>query len=338
MRALALLTLFVMPTAFAGVVYTSGDWELDDSSTRSNPNGTCVARTLGGDDRVDIALELRIPKNKAAALEIYLTQEYGRVKAWNVVLRDNSAMALGTAGKVSRKETFWAVPQKMAALIAQLQDGKDIKLKTADGSRDPGYELSSDGFKNVLNKLQERCNGKVSALDAAFEASFTANNPVANSAGFTIDTTAQARELYLAAHAVHLSKGANAKEMAALRQKFAAELAEATKLEDLINRTNTLDIPATQRAQGANDERETGAQNELQRLAVAIPAHSAAVTAANGVLATAEAAVAPLRAEQSQRANAAYNARSTVNSGLDRIASLDSVSYTHLTLPTNREV
>jgi hypothetical protein len=90
MRALALLTLFVMPTAFAGVVYTSGDWELDDTSTRSNPNGTCIARTLGGDDRVDMALELRIPKNKPAALEMYLTQEYGRVKAWNVVLRDDT--------------------------------------------------------------------------------------------------------------------------------------------------------------------------------------------------------------------------------------------------------
>ena len=103
-----------------------------------------------------------------------------------------------------------------------------------------------------------------------------------------------------------------------------AQLDEATKLEDTIHRTDKIDIPATQAAQSANDQRETVAQNELQRLAVAIPAHSAAVTAANGVLATAEAAVAPLRAEQSQRANAAYNARSSVNSGLDRIATLDS--------------
>jgi chromosome segregation ATPase len=324
MRALALLTLFVMPTAFAGVVYTSGDWELDDTSTRSNPNGTCIARTLGGDDRVDMALELRYPKNKKAALEMYLTQENSRAKAWDVILRDESVMALGTLGKIGRKETYWAVPQKMAAVIAQLQDRKDLKLKTADGSRDPRFVLQSDGFKNVLTKLEERCNGKVSVLDVAFEASFTAGNPVAKSAGFTVETTTQARELYIAAHAIHLSKGANVAEMAALRQRFATQLAEATKLEDTIQRTDRVDIPATQAAQGANDQRETVAQNELQRLAVAIPAHSAAVTSANGVVATAEAAVAPHRAEQSQRANAAYRARSIVNNGLDRIATLDS--------------
>lgn len=324
MRALALLTLFVVPSAFAGVVYTSGDWELDDTSTRSNPNGTCIARTLGGDDRIDMALELRIPKNKPAALEMYLTQEYGRAKAWDIVLRDDSVMALGYTGKVGRKETFWAVPQKMASVMAQLLDRKDIKLRTADGSRDPRFVLSADGFKNVLAKLEERCNGKVAVLDAAFESSFTAGNPVAKSAGFTVDTTAQARELYIAAHAVHLSKGANVKEMAALRQRFATQLAEATKLEDTIQRTASIDIPATNGAQTANDARENNATAELSRLAVAIPAHSAAVTSANAVVATAEAAVAPLRAEQSQRANAAYNARSTVNSGLDRIATLDS--------------
>jgi|GEM_PF-4652881 len=324
MRALALLTLFVVPFAQAGVVYTSGDWELDDTSTRSNPNGTCIARTLGGDDRVDMALELRIPKNKPAALEMYLTQEYGRAKAWDIILRDDSVMALGYTGKIGRKETFWAVPQKMAAVMAQLLERRDIKLKTADGSRDPRYVLSADGFKNVLAKLEERCNGKVAVLDAAFEASFTAGNPVAKSAGFTVETTAQIRELYIAAHAVHLSKGANVKDMQALRQRFATQLAEATTLEDTIQRVDTLDIPATRAAQIANDQRETVAQNELQRLAVAIPALSAAVTSANGVVATAEAAVAPLRAEQSQRANAAYNARSTVNSGLDRIATLDS--------------
>ncbi len=324
MRALALLTLFVVPSAFAGVVYTSGDWELDDTSTRSNPNGTCIARTLGGDDRVDMALELRYPKNKTAALEMYLTQENSRVKAWDIILRDDSVMALGTLGKIGRKETYWAVPQKMAAVIAQLQDRKNIKLKTADGSRDPRFELSYNGFKNVLAKLEERCNGKVSVLDAAFEASFTAGNPVAKSAGFTVETTTQARELYISAHAVHLSKGANVKEMAALRQRFASQLAEATKLEDTIHRTSTLDIPATQAAQVANDQRETVAQNELQRLAVAIPAHSAAVTSANAVVATAESAVAPHRAEQAQRSGAARRERSNVNNSISRIAQIDS--------------
>lgn len=324
MRALALLTLFVVPTAFAGVVYTSGDWELDDTSTRSNPNGTCIARTLGGDDRVDMALELRYPKNKKAALEMYLTQEYSKVKAWDIILRDESVMALGTVGKVGRKETYWAVPQKMAALIAQLQDRKDIKLKTADGSRDPRFVLSADGFKNVLAKLEERCNGKVAVLDAGFESSFTSGNPVAKSAGFTVDTTNQARELYIAAHAVHLSKGANTAEMTALRQRFATQLAEATKLEDTIQRTASIDIPATQSAQGANDQRETVAQNELQRLAVAIPALSNAVTAANSVVATAEAAVAPLRTEYNQRASAASSARQSVNNSLARIDQLDS--------------
>jgi chromosome segregation ATPase len=325
MRALLLLSVFAIPLAHAGVVHRSGDWELDDTSTRSNPNGTCIARTIGGDDRVDMALELRLAKNKPGALlEMYLTQEYGRVKAWDIVLRDDSVLATGHAGKVGRQETFWAVPQKIAAVIAQLQDRRDIKLRTADGSRDPRYTLSADGFKSVLAKLEERCNNKLAAHDAGFEAAFTANNPVAKSGGFTAETTAQVRELFLAAHGVHLSKGANAKEMVALRTRFATELAEAAKLEDTIKRVDGTDIPATIAAQGANDTRETNAQAELQRLSVAIPAHSAAVTSAQGVVDRAETAIAPHRAEYSQRSSAASSARRVVINSESRIAQLDS--------------
>lgn len=322
--SLLLLSAMSFSSVYATSVYKSGDWYVDDLSTRANPNGQCMMVTEHKEGSVLYRLELVRKKNVDSPLEIQLRVKGRGAQAHLFNLNNGSTIVLAAAGVEGNANLFWNIPQDTAGLIAHFEARKDLKLRPADGSRDQGIEFDESGFAKVKAEFSKRCLGNRDVFNASFERAFVKDARRAiNPTALDLATVAELRSLLGQGYEAFKLVGANQNAVNQLRSRFSRELNEAQSLNSSITGLGQSELPAIQQAQLNNNTLETQTRSELARLTALIPQQQSALTAATSARDRAEAAVAPLRAEHESRESSAQSSRAQVNNAQGRISEID---------------
>ncbi len=318
----SLLLLSVFSSAHAGkILLQSGEWTAEDTSDRRNPNGHCVAYTEKEIGSTTYRLMFSRLKNSPGPTDIQMIMTDGKpATSFTITLKDESVLAFANGGPttVKRQVSAWYIPQHTTNLIAQLDDRKDLKVKVADGSRDPRLEFSADGFKRVKEKLQEKCLNNAPIYDLAFEESFIINKNPINPLGISPDQVKELRRVLNAGYSVHLGIKGTKEDMVKLQAKFQNQLNEKESLANRIQDIGSREIPGIENAQKNNDALQASSETQLGQVKVVITQQQGSLTAAQAQLNTARTVIAPYEAEHADRENRAVSSRSNVNNANQR--------------------
>ena len=324
----SLLFLAVVSTAYAKPspkrLYSSGDWTLEDTD-KKNPEALCVAYTTAEYGRTIYRLEFAHSKKLPGPTEVLIRiQGTPGASSYTIKLKDESVLAFPSAGEVAKNQSLlWNIPQHTGSLIAQLEDRRDLRLSPADGSRDQRLEFSSDGFKRVKEKMQEKCLQNQPAYDLAFEEAFILKRDEINPLGMTPEQVAELRRVLNAGYAVHLGIKGTQDDLIKLRAKFQNQLNERESLNNRIADLANREIPAIIQAQQNNDALEASSRAQLQQVTVTIGQQQNSLNAAQSQLNAARNILAPYEAEHAQREASARSARSSANQSAARLSDID---------------
>jgi hypothetical protein len=324
----SLLLLSVFSTAHAGkILERSGDWVAEDTSDRRNPNGVCRIYTDTEAGNTDYFLIISRAKNTPGPADIQLVMKNGRpAKNFTLTLKDETVLAFADAGPSAtekRQTSAWYIPQHTANLFAQLEDRKDLRIKPADGSRDPRIELSADGFKRVKEKLEEKCLNKEPLYDLAFEEAFFLKRDAINPLGITPDQVKELRRVVNAGYAIHLGINGTKSDLVKLQAKFQNQLNERDNLVSRIDSLGNREIPSIISEQQQNDGLEANSRGQLAQVNVTISQQQSSLNAAQAQLNTARTVIAPYEAEHADRESRAVSSRRSVNNAGQRLNEID---------------
>lgn len=320
--SVALLSVF--SNSYAKVIYTSGDWQLDDLSKKKTPNDYCIAYTVAEIGNTLYRLEFIHPKDKGAPTEIQIRQQGKGALKYTAQLGSGEIISFSNIGKSGKSDLIWNIPQNSSKIVAHLEGKKDLKFKPVDGSKDQKLSFSTSGFKKVREKFEEKCLAKSPLIDVAFENSFLLNQETLNTAQFSLESLVEVRRLLFSGYDVHLNINGTQTEMQKLRSKFQNQLYEASSLAALIERLDKRDIPSLIKDIKDNNDLQTRKTTELANLNALLKTQRISITNAEKLLASAEKIIAPFRAEQGSRSQNAYSARRNADETAARINSLDS--------------
>lgn len=298
----SVLVLSVFSTAHAKRIFSSGDWEVHDlSKDRRSTSNVCIALTQSEANRTDYQLQLVKDKSRNSLLQVLIHQKGRGAGGWIIDLRSGQTLSFAKKGDVEKAEIFWNIPQNTAALIAQLNDRKDVRVRPADDTRDPRLEFSANGFSKAIEKMEEKCFGKESILNQKFEDAFVLRRDQIDPMRISQETVAALQGLQLQAFEVFRNSDAKDLELDRLNGKFNRELSEAASLQSTIERLGNYEIPNTIRNIQSNDNLESVKTAELARINSEIPGRLAARNAADSQLARARADLAPHLQEHEAR-------------------------------------
>lgn len=322
LASVALLSVF--STSYAKEVYSSGQWTLDDLSSRSQPNASCIAFTEAEISNTLYRLEFIHPKDKLAPTEVFLRIGNSRAaKSWKATLKNGKTLSFSYLQKNGRNEESWNLPQHNGDLLAQLEDRKDIDFRPADGSRDVRLKFSADGFKRVKEKMQERCLKNAPLIDTEFETAFILNKEDINPMDLSVDEVKELRRLLNLGYNVHLDIQKNKNDVVALGNRFKNQINESKSLTSLIERLTSSDIPKTISDIRSNDDLESTKKSELAQINQDIGVQNTSISQAERTLQTADAAIAPFQNEHSSRSESVQYARNQVNQNGSTLNQID---------------
>lgn len=311
--ALLLMTAMSFSTAYAK------SWQIVEAA-----NKQCMLTTEHKEGSVVYRLEFLRLKGEDSPLEVQMRVKGKGATAHLFNLSNGSTVYLASTGAEGTANMFWNIPQDTAGIIAHFEGNQDLKLRPADGSRDQGIEFESTGFAKAKADFSKRCANNGPVLNADFERSFMRDSRRALSpTSLTATTVTELRSLFGQGYEAYKRVGANQAAINALRARFATQLNEANGLTTTISQLTNAELPRIQQQQVTNNSLDSQAQAELARLKVAIPQLNAAVASATSTRDRAEAAVAPLRAEQQVRESNAQNARAQATNAQARIGEID---------------
>ncbi len=326
----SLLLLSVFSTAHAKVILTSGSWTADDTSDRRNPNGVCRIYTQtspGFGNSTTYTLMISKAKNSPGPTDIQIIMADGKpAKNFTLTLKDETVLAFadgGPSATVKRQSSAWYIPQHTDKLFAQLEDRKDIRVKPADGSRDPRIEFSADGFKRVKEKLQEKCLNNQPVYDLAFEEVFFLKRDLINPAGITPEQVKELRNMVNAGYSVHLGINGTKADMAKLQAKFQTQLNERDYLVSRIDSLGNREIPSIISSGQQNDGLEGSSRGQLAQVNVTISQQQSSLSGAQAQLNTARAVIVPHEAEHGDRESRAVSARRIFTNASQRLSEID---------------
>lgn len=321
LASLALLSVF--STAYAKEIYKSRDWKLNDLSSRSNPNGNCVAYTTVKKGRTRFYFEVSHPKNKEGRTEIQVRQEGKGPQSWVASPDSATTISFASIGKIGKSEIIWNIPQGSQRIFEFFSGSRDLNFVPADGSRDIGLKFEPNGFVAVRQKMEEVCLGGRSLLDDAFEQSFIRNTAPLNVSALTVDSAKALKGIVDGAYAVHLQIRGNQNDVNALERQFAPQFNEMNSLTNLLSRLNTRDIPNTINGTQANDALEVAKKSELIQINSLITSQSNSVSTAQRSLDNARSALAPFQQEHSSLSSAVNQADGNRAQDSSRLNSID---------------
>ncbi len=324
--SLVLLSVFSTSFAFAKVIERDGEWIGEDTTARRNPNGHCVAWTEAEAGRTTYRLMISKSKSNPGPTDIQILMTNGSPATnFTLTLRDETILAFANGGPttVKRQTSAWYIPQHTANLFAQLEDRKDIRIKPADGSRDPRIEFSADGFKRVKQKLEEKCLNNQPLYDLAFEEVFFLKRDAINPLGITPDQVKELRRVVNAGYSVHLGIKGTRDDLVKLQARFQNQLNEKETLLNRIDSLTNREIPGIISSQQQNDSLEASSRGQLAQVNVTVSQQQSALNGAQAQLNTARTVIAPYEAEHGDRSSRAHSARSAVNAGSRRLHEID---------------
>jgi predicted nucleic acid-binding Zn-ribbon protein len=319
----SLLLLSVFSTAHATkIILKSGDWIAAD-------NGSCVLYSdvggglFGGNS---YRIMFTKPKKNPGPTDInILMTGSNNPKSLNINLQDDSVLSFADMGPTGQKKqtSTWYIPQNTASLISQLENGKDIKVLAADGSRDPNKKFSADGFKRVKDKLEEVCLNRQPVYDLAFEDSFILKRDSINVASITPDQVKELKKSLNAGYSVHLAIVGTRGDLMKLQGKFQNQLTEQQNLIARIDNLGNREIPGIIQSQQQNDGLEANSRSQLDQTNVTISQQRSQLSGAQSQLTTARNVIAPFEAEHADRESRAVSARRSVNDEGARLSDID---------------
>lgn len=316
------ILLSVFSTAHAKRIYRRGDWEIHDlSKDRRSTSNVCIALTQANANRTDYQLQIVKEKKKGSLVQVYIHQKGRGAEGWIAELRNGQTLSFAKKSAADRLDIFWNIPQHTEALIQQLTERRDLRMRPADDMRNPRLEFSADGFEKALAKMQSKCFGGEEILNPRFEPSFALNRSLIDPLRISQDTVTELQALQLQAYEVFKNADLKDSELEKLSARFRRELNEAQGLESSIQRISEYSIPATIRNIQENDNLEANKKIELARINAEIPQKMNLKRSAEAQLNRAEATLAPHVSEHDSRSRALQDASRREASSKNRVES-----------------
>jgi DNA repair exonuclease SbcCD ATPase subunit len=314
----SVIILSVFSTAHAKRIYRRGDWEIHDlSKDRRSTSNVCIALTQSEANRTDYQLQIVKDKSKGSLVQVYIHQKGRGAQGWIADLQNGQTLSFAKKSTDGRLDIFWNIPQNTAALIQQLKDRRDLRMRPADDTRNPRLEFSAKGFEKALSKMESKCFGGEQILNPRFELSFALNQGQVDPMRIGEDSVAKLQSIQIQAFEVFKNVDAKDAELKRLRARFQRELSEAESLENSIQRLSQYSIPTTIKRIQENDNLEATKKAELSRLIADIPKKANAKRLAQGQLNQAEVTIAPYLSEHESRSRSLREAsqRQSMSSG-----------------------
>lgn len=300
---------------------SSKDWSL----WSNGPAGSEVCYIQGAGESDWYFVISKKKNNPASPLEIMvqmLSNDKGSTSASLETPGLNSRMAFGDIN--GKKMTFMGIPKNLSAVINTMRANTKVKLHGVGGKKEQIVEISSKGFGDMLNKMQEVCNGNQSIINTEFE-----NNYV-NAVSDLVDplkldmakTTAQ-RSLYFAAYPIAVDLTNARAELSQILVKYQPSIDELNSNRASADRLSKTDIPNAKASLANNQQTQKNSQAEIARVDAALPGLTAKVQVSQEALFAARAVIAPLVPEYDRLTSNLSSAQSNLDSASNRLSYID---------------
>lgn len=300
---------------------SSKDWSL----WSNGPAGSevCYIQGAGESDwYFVISKKKNTPNSPLEIMVQMLSNDKGSTSASLETPGLNSRMAFGDIN--GKKMSFMGIPKNLSAVINAMRANTKVKLHGVGGKKEQIVEISSKGFGDMLNKMQELCNGNASIVNAEFENNFV--NAVSDLVDpLKLDTakiTAE-RSLYFAAYPIAVDLTNARAELAQILVKYQPSMDELNSNRASADQLSKTAIPNAKANLANNQQTQKNSQAEIARVDAALPGLTAKVQASQKALDAARAIIAPLKPEYDRLTSNLSAAQSNLDSANNRLAYID---------------
>lgn len=300
---------------------SSKDWSLWQTTT--NGAEVCYIQSGGENDWYFV-----VSKNKNAPnspLEIMvqmLSNNRGSTSAYIETPGVPSTLAFGDIN--GKKMSFMGIPKNLTAVTNVMRASTKIKIHGVGGKKEEVTEISSKGFGDMLNKMQELCNGNASIINSEFENNFV--NAVADVIDpLKLDTAkiSAERSLYFAAYPIAVELTNTRAQLAQILVKYQPAIDELNSNRATADRLSKTGIPNAKASLANNQQTQKNSQAEIARVDAALPGLTAKVQASQKALDAARAVIAPLQPEYDRITSNLSAAQSNLDSATNRLSYID---------------
>ncbi|MGZ3725986.1 MAG: hypothetical protein ACXWQQ_09295, partial [Pseudobdellovibrio sp.] len=300
----------------------SGDWSLWETPA-SDGSTICYIQSGGEDDTYLVLIKNK--NNPRSPVEVMLQMlQNPRGSTGAVGNEPNVASSIAFADLDGKKMTMQGIPKNLSAIVEQLKNRNDIKTTTVGGKKSDTTRISSDGFKDMVKEMEQRCNNSQPLVDRDFEASFI--NAVPDNIDPTkVDVTKSAliRSVYFAAYPISVDIGATKAQLAQVLAKYQPLTDELNTNRASATQLQNATIPAAQAQLAQAQQTQVSARADIARVDAALPGLTAKVQASQNALNAAQAVIAPLQPEYDRLTGGLNTAQSTLSDSQNRLAYID---------------
>src|SRR5262245_9924969 len=138
MFALLALSLTLSLNAFAGTVFKSGDWQLDDSLPNDPAKGTCQAMTAGYFGNAVTYLAVVVDKTGARPMEVFVLPNRPSIGATAMVARTDSGKTwyFPKLVRTGTNDQYWQIPVNTVQFVEDLKQGNQLNIGAVSGSNE----------------------------------------------------------------------------------------------------------------------------------------------------------------------------------------------------------
>ena len=300
----------------------SKDWSLWE--TKVNNNEVCYIQSVGENDWYVVLIKNKnAPKSPVEVMIQTLTNTRKSTGIIGSISGVGSTMAFPDMD--GKKTHYQGLPKNLSAFIEVMKGGgEEVKLKGVGGKKEENVEVSTRGFKDMLRKLEERCNAGQPIVLAEFETNFV------NALNDNIDPrlvdpakSAQARTIYFGAYPVAVDIVAAKAELSQVLVKYQPLIDELNQNRATSSRLQNSDIPAARSELSNTQQSQANLRAEIARIEATIPGLTAKVQAAQKALDQAKAVIAPLEPEYNRLTSNLNAAQSNLDQAENRLAYID---------------
>lgn len=300
---------------------SSKDWSL----WSNGPAGSevCYIQGAGENDWYFVVSKKKNTPNSPLEIMIQmLSNDRGSTSASLETPGLASRMAFGDIN--GKKMSFMGIPKNLSAVISAMRANTKVKLHGVGGKKEEIVEISSKGFGDMLNKLQEVCNGNAPIVVPEFENNFVnAVADVVDPLKLDMAKITAERSLYFAAYPIAIDLTNARGELSQILVKYQPSIDELNSNRASADQLSKTAIPNAKANLANNQATQKNSQAEIARVDAALPALTAKVSASQKALDAARAIIAPLQPEYDRLTGNLSSAQSTLDSSTNRLSYID---------------
>lgn len=313
------LSLFLSSTSPA---QTIADWNYSENSNGQQTICTAESSDIEYTDngpKVNTYIRISKAKNSPnSPVEITIHLNDNPRKSTGMVANVRGAPQLAFSDMTGARKVFWSIPKNMNSFIQQLSSG--FKIKGVGGKRDEEVQISGNGYRDILNIIQNNCNSGASLVDSGFEQEFFAQIPDAiDPTRIDVNKTTGLRTAYHTAYRLFAEISETKAQLAQLLSKYQTFIDELKANRDSANLIQNTQLPQAQSDLRNAQARQSEARAELAKIEKLIPELTAKIARSQKILDDAKAIVAPLEPEYSRLTQSLSRAQTTLNDSQNRL-------------------